>query len=246
MFCYFVSAARVEWERGLPAFPPAGSGLHLVLWEEDAAGGAGEGLHVLQACKEILSRALSSIGTTSLGHLRSSRYILFSHSHRQKQIQPHPAWEHCRSFFFFFFGKRILRNSFYVIKGKTMHFYHDKELLYVNVQLLESPLDWPATNQSSDWQRWLGSLLCRFLYTHWSFSFGDVTSLFKPSTGRTTLTRWLLTTKGISCHLSWQPHVVDGEVLHTGISCRQPNCFLFLRFECRFPCITNSDNSVKK
>ena len=47
-----MSAARVERERGLPSLPTAGPGLHLLLREEDSAGGAGEGLHVLQACKE--------------------------------------------------------------------------------------------------------------------------------------------------------------------------------------------------
>ncbi len=47
-----MSVACVEREWGLPPLPTAGPGLHLLLWEEDSAGGAGEGLHVLQACKE--------------------------------------------------------------------------------------------------------------------------------------------------------------------------------------------------
>lgn len=50
--CSSVSVACVEREWGLPPLPTAGPGLHLLLWEEDSAGGAGEGLHVLQACKE--------------------------------------------------------------------------------------------------------------------------------------------------------------------------------------------------
>lgn len=45
-------SARVERERRLPSVPPAGPGLHLLLRKEDPAGGAGEGLHVLQACEE--------------------------------------------------------------------------------------------------------------------------------------------------------------------------------------------------
>lgn len=51
-FSWSVCAACVEWERGLPSLPPAGPGLHLILREEDSAGGAGESLHILQACKE--------------------------------------------------------------------------------------------------------------------------------------------------------------------------------------------------
>lgn len=56
LLCYsikkeFVSvclcAACVERERGLPSLPTVGPGLHLLLWEEDSAGGAREGLHVL-------------------------------------------------------------------------------------------------------------------------------------------------------------------------------------------------------
>ena len=50
--CFCVFLARVERERGLPSLPAAGPGLHLLLREEDSTGGAGEGLHVLQACKE--------------------------------------------------------------------------------------------------------------------------------------------------------------------------------------------------
>lgn len=52
MYVLTVFAARVERERRLPSIPPAGPGLHLLLWKEDPAGGAGEGLHVLQACEE--------------------------------------------------------------------------------------------------------------------------------------------------------------------------------------------------
>lgn len=57
MICVSISvcAACLERERGLPSLPPTGAGLHLLLWEEDFAGGAGEGLHVLQACKETVT-----------------------------------------------------------------------------------------------------------------------------------------------------------------------------------------------
>lgn len=49
---FSVPAARVERERGLPSLPAAGPGLHLLVREEDPAGGAGEGLHILQARKQ--------------------------------------------------------------------------------------------------------------------------------------------------------------------------------------------------
>ncbi|KAF6086428.1 maturin, neural progenitor differentiation regulator-like protein [Phyllostomus discolor] len=40
--------ARVERERGLPAFLAAGTGLHLLLRQEDAPGSLGKSLQVLQ------------------------------------------------------------------------------------------------------------------------------------------------------------------------------------------------------
>lgn len=58
--CSCVSSACMEREWRLPSLPTTGPGLHLLLWEEDSAGGAGEGLHVLQACKETKEGAPSS------------------------------------------------------------------------------------------------------------------------------------------------------------------------------------------
>lgn len=58
--CFCVSLACMEREWRLPSLPTTGPGLHLLLWEEDSVGGAGEGLHVLQACKETKEGAPSS------------------------------------------------------------------------------------------------------------------------------------------------------------------------------------------
>lgn len=48
-----VFAACVEREWRLPSIPPAGPGLHLLLWEEDPTRGPGEGLHILPACEDL-------------------------------------------------------------------------------------------------------------------------------------------------------------------------------------------------
>lgn len=81
-----VFAARVEREWRLPSLPTAGPGLHLLLREEDPAGGAGEGLHVLQACEDIKEfcfwratintpeRPLLSVSFTNLMIQRAARW----------------------------------------------------------------------------------------------------------------------------------------------------------------------------
>lgn len=149
-----VSVARVEWEWGLPPLPTVGPGLHLLLREEDPAGGAWEGLHVLQACKDQMSDPLVRLSFLSERTQRGDLCFLASvpkliHSVLSAVdktcLKLHPEWWHMFILPGLWMSDTKAEQDLTIIRGLFANFWSDLVLISQRSSLIAiKPKCWLA------------------------------------------------------------------------------------------------------